>query len=388
MAVYDQPDSHGAHRHHPGLQAVQRKAVVPRRVVPDHMMQAPDARYAAPQAQYTQPEYAQPRQAQPQYAPHQAAHDPYGQPYQQGDAQGYVPTSVAPSPVYYLGAALSLGLIIGVGVWGYQIAMRDVNGIPVVAALDIPARVQPEDPGGRQAAHQGLAVNDVQANGEATATADRLILAPPPIDLIEGDGPVSDIIPAVARSIVPTNSANDLDSSIQLAVASAITQSDGTTYGETRDAQGNVITRIAPSVPGVSVSKVPLPRPQLDLGSYTRLADPTNATSTASNAGTAPTQVAAVSGVDVDPSAITVGTKLVQIGAFDSEDAARAEWDRLTSQFGGVFEGKQRLIQSAAHSGRSFYRLRVHGFDDTAQTGQFCSEMIARSVICIPVEIR
>jgi len=356
MAVYEQPDSAARFQHHTGLPGVQRKKIVPRRVVSQQAV----------------------------------SQDPNGQEYYD-DGQGYAPAaaSLGPSPVYYFGAILSLGLIAGIGTWGYQIAMRDVNGIPVVQALDFPARVQPENPGGRQAAHQGLAVNEVQATGEASAAADRLILAPPPIDLIAADEPVAVIIPAVARTIVPVTPEDDLNNNIQLAVASAVAQVNSAASQTLPDAETSTVQRIATSVPGVSRSKVPMTRPQLDLSSYDTLADrAAREAAAATTPNATPTRVAAVSSVDVDPASITVGTKLVQIGAFDSEATARSEWNRLTSQFSDVFEGKQRLIQSVTHSGRSFYRLRVHGFDDAAQTGQFCSELIARSVICIPVEIR
>ena len=54
------------------------------------------------------------------------------------------------------GAAVSLALIAGVGVWGYKILVRDVSGVPVVRAAEGPMRIQPEDPGGHQALNQGL----------------------------------------------------------------------------------------------------------------------------------------------------------------------------------------------------------------------------------------
>ena len=58
----------------------------------------------------------------------------------------------------WIGAALSLALLIGVCAWGYRLMVRDVSGVPVVQALAGPMRISPDDPGGRRAAHQGLAV--------------------------------------------------------------------------------------------------------------------------------------------------------------------------------------------------------------------------------------
>ena len=66
------------------------------------------------------------------------------------------------------GAVVSLALIAGIGVWGYELMMRDVNGIPVVRATGTEMRVRPEDPGGQLAEHQGLAVNEIAARGAAS----------------------------------------------------------------------------------------------------------------------------------------------------------------------------------------------------------------------------
>lgn len=71
----------------------------------------------------------------------------------------------------WAGAAVSLALIAGVGVWGYKLVMRDVTGIPVVQAMEGPMRIAPEDPGGTLADHQGLAVNDVAGHRACRAGA-------------------------------------------------------------------------------------------------------------------------------------------------------------------------------------------------------------------------
>ena len=34
------------------------------------------------------------------------------------------------------GAVVSLALLVGVGIWGYQLLVRDVSGVPVVRALN------------------------------------------------------------------------------------------------------------------------------------------------------------------------------------------------------------------------------------------------------------
>ena len=100
------------------------------------------------------------------------------------------------------GAAISVALILGLAVWGYQIAVRDARGVPVVQALEGPMRIAPEKPGGEQMAHQGLAVNNVAAEGEVAAPADRLTLAPRPVELTDGDQ--AGFAPIAPSAVVPT----------------------------------------------------------------------------------------------------------------------------------------------------------------------------------------
>src|SRR5690606_41908549 len=85
------------------------------------------------------------------------------------------------------GAATSALLIAGLCLWGYQLAVRDVTGVPVIRALAGPSRVAPEDPGGDLAQHRGMAVHTIASEGEAAAPADTLMLAPRQPDLRSGE---------------------------------------------------------------------------------------------------------------------------------------------------------------------------------------------------------
>ena len=81
--------------------------------------------------------------------------------------------------VVQLGGALtSLALVIGIGVWGYRLAVRDVTGVPVIRALPGRCAIAPEDPGGKIAEHQGLAVNAVAGDAPQPDMPEKVILAP------------------------------------------------------------------------------------------------------------------------------------------------------------------------------------------------------------------
>ena len=54
------------------------------------------------------------------------------------------------------GALGSVALVLSLGYWGWELAVRDVRGVPVVRALEGPMRTAPEEVGGRVIDHQGL----------------------------------------------------------------------------------------------------------------------------------------------------------------------------------------------------------------------------------------
>ena len=128
------------------------------------------------------------------------------------------------------------------------------------------------------------------------------------------------------------------------------------------------------SVRGVSISPLPRLRPVGDLQAEAIA----NSVSRATSGPIA----------EVDPASIPVGTRLVQFGAFDSPDAARAEWVKLDGQFTDFLTDKQRVVQRALSGGKTFYRLRAMGFEDINDARRFCSAMLAERQACIPVVTR
>ena len=320
------------------------------------------------------------------------------------------------------GAALSLGLLVGVGVWGYELAMRDVTGVPVVRALEGPMRVQPEDPGGMSAEHQGLAVNAVAAEGGAARPADTLTLAPQPTELAAEDSPADPTAaaavaaaPMPAPETAPEALAEASDLAVLAAlevddpVAAALALADAVSEGveplseaapesETVPAPTEAVAvapevtptpepetqsdRIAADVPGVKRSPRPLRRPaELAIAASVSV-------SARADASPATAAVAAPEVNEIDPTNLPVGTRLVQLGAFDSPEVARSEWTKLASRFDDYMGGKTRVIEEAQSGGKTFYRLRAHGFADLSDARRFCSALMAEKAACIPVVTR
>jgi hypothetical protein len=293
----------------------------------------------------------------------------------------------------WLGACVSLGLVIGVSVWAYDLIQRDVSGLPVVRAVEGPMRMAPEDPGGRQAHHQGLAVNDVAGSGAAAPTADSVRLAPPPLALTEDDKPMGDLRTAEAApapKIEPPMSDEARVAFRQGAVDALLAE----LTGQPLDADTAVVQRASLQIEaeevaidpadlkplfeaatgnGIARSLRPQSRP-VTLAAYTP---------TTTVAAPAPQAVR-----EVDASSLAPGTRLAQLGTYDSAESARADWARIAGRFEDYMTGKARVVQATTNGNRTFYRLRAAGFQTLDDARRFCSALMAEKADCITVTVR
>lgn len=309
--------------------------------------------------------------------------------------------------VQYAGAATSIALILGVVVWGYKLAVRDVSGVPVIRALEGPARIAPEDPGGDLARHVGLSVNEVAGTGLAAPAPERVVLAPDPERLSDDDGPMSALrpLPDVTRPArnaasdeavpasapvaeLPEGSAVALDAeavpdpaaeAAEADVVAGVAAAAATIPPAAKPAAAPTASEVIPAtVPGVTRSPRPMKRPAKDLVANAIVADASGNRPVAK-----PKPV-----TEVDPAKLAEGTRVVQIGAFDSPEIARKEWDRIAARFDPLLDGKQRIVQKATSGGRDFWRLRVAGFGNVDEARRFCAALVAEGANCIPTLAR
>jgi len=303
-----------------------------------------------------------------------------------------------------VGAVASLALVAGVGYWGYKLVMRDVSGVPVVRAVEGPMRIQPESPGGTPADHQGLAVNTVAAVGSAAPPADRLILAPRPVSLTDEDAPMGELKPTKAVHVVEEEITNQEAAELrQNAVDSLVAElGEETAQPEIVQPEGVQVASLvmpeeepaidpadwAAQLPDPEIMALPGVRRSLSPISRPARATPSGVSASANSQDAINAAVRAATGLDVDPDTLAVGTRLAQLGAFDSAEVAQSEWERLNNRFGEYLEGKQRVIQKASSGGRTFYRLRALGFEDLSDSRRFCAALVAQGADCIPVAVR
>ncbi|PZR00929.1 MAG: SPOR domain-containing protein [Cereibacter sphaeroides] len=306
--------------------------------------------------------------------------------------EGYASAPERGRMQFYLntaGAVTSIALVAGLAVWGYNLAVRDVSGIPVVRALEGPMRIAPQEPGGEIAANVGLSVNEVAAEGSVAPLPDQMVLAPRPVDLSADDQPVAmssleqagaevatlAALPAVEAPV----GADPLASSPPAAEVSSDAALESAVNDALSEALGDDATLVAAeSAPPGAIVRSPRPerRPEGDGSAEAEIVPVSVDATVIESAG------------EVDIASVAAGTRLVQLGAYDNETDARAEWAKLQAQFGDLIAPKALVLQQAESGGRSFVRLRAMGFEDEADARRFCSALLAENASCIPVAHR
>lgn len=290
------------------------------------------------------------------------------------------------------GAAVSLALIVGLGIWGYNLMARDVSGVPVIRDMSGAARSVPDNPGGQLAMHQGLSVNSVTADGSASAPADTLMLAPRPMALMDEDRPMGDTV-TIVSSYQPDNAYTQTPEPVSTPLAQQVIVSDPLELSGVETVAADASLAIVET--GVFArSPMPKARPAqvaaLTLPSANSVAALAQASVTDASLNDVAGDILAALGSEgeMPTSQVPVGAPLVQFGAFQNEDIARAEWDRLSSKFEALMDGKTRVIEKAESGGKTFYRLRALGFTDTADSNRFCAALTARNAACVPARQR
>jgi hypothetical protein len=254
----------------------------------------------------------------------------------------------------WLGALSSVALVAGLAVWVHDLATRDARTVPVVRALDGPARVAPDDPGGFEAAHQGLALNSVPEEAPAPPVGERIVLAPTPVGPAPEDIAPQDAAP-VARAADPADLLrNAIDGALSEVLGEQPTAGDAAAPG-------------AAASPALDVPR-PTPRP-----------DPDIVTRAAPDAG-----LPVLASFRVrDAATIPAGTGIAQLGRFPSRDAAFASWADLDARFGAYLAPHTPVVQEQTTDSGAFFRLQAQGFDDVAAARAFCAVLEANGDACV-----
>lgn len=318
-----------------------------------------------------------------------------------GDADRVIPESLRK----LTGAAMFLGLIAALGLWSYRLGTRDAAEVPIIKAMEGPARVQPEDPGGAQAAHQGFEVNEVLGGIPATMPETIPPARPEPKALAAEDAPQGELVlsaPAVlaARVLAETGDVPPADDTAapvpgkpELALLAEAGDEDVAALEPQTDAGTGADLRPRNRPAGLVVSHAkttPVASPGPAAVAKSRDVPP--AAVVAKAAADAPTpkppKVSAAAPAAREVSGLPSGSRLVQLGAYDSEGITRKAWAQLVAQNSDLLGSKSLYVERTTANARVFYRLRVAGFQSADQTRQLCEKLRSRGVACIPVTLK
>ena len=284
----------------------------------------------------------------------------------QGDSERFNPATYA----NIVGAVISLAVFVGIVTWGAKTVLRDSSGVPVVRALEGPARVAPEDPGGLLVAHQGLTVNEVAGSQITGAVDDPLQLAPRPINLQAEDQPIQPLVDreiataaAPAAVVLPEPEMDAAEALIidETAESLAAMLAAGTDMAPVKEPASAVIPVSAGGGPIQSL------RPRLrPFAVFTR-------------------QTPRVAPRNIPAAQIVRGAPMAQLGAFGSAAIAEQAWADLSERHGDYLVGKPHVILQAAVGGGTIYRLRVHGFENQEEARRLCTALNRQNAECYSV---
>lgn len=309
------------------------------------------------------------------------------------------------------GAVVFVGVIALMGLWAWRLGTRDASEVPIIRAMDGPSRLQPADPGGLQAAHQGLEVNAVL--GGAPESAAKVAAVPParpvPPPLADEDAPQGELVASAPQALTEkvlgqvsselaapeTDAAGEgaATAGVQPILPPDVTSEDDGMLGgadaaatETLSA-ADVRPRNRPA--GLQVARAATPS-EASVATAAPPAAPAGVTKAAPTPTPMPlpTRAPAKPVATSEVTSVQSGTRLVQLGAFDSEDITRKAWSALVAKNPDLLSSKSLYVERTTSNARVFYRLRVAGFQSADDTRRMCEALRSRGVACIPVTLQ
>jgi hypothetical protein len=256
----------------------------------------------------------------------------------------------------WLGAVLALLVIGGLVFWGYQLGQRDASAVPVIRAAQDPAKVQPDDPGGAEIAHQDITSYDA---GTGAPAPDEITFAPP------SERPAAE---DVAMGALPDGAEETAAQATGETAAEAGETSDETIDVATADDAG-----AGPEVPaGDATDQAPGASPVAPV----RPGDLSQRMAAARQAiSEEATLVARAAASRVQ----------IQLGAFPDKQLTRSEWARIYRANDDILAGRALVVQSTISGGRRFFRLRAGPFKDQIEARNVCRALQAREHDCLVV---
>jgi hypothetical protein len=291
--------------------------------------------------------------------------------------------------------AAGLGGLLVLGIGGWALVRHHSHGIPVFGPPPVAMKTHPVDPGGMQLDALGPIEDTDDQTGHPVPAPEK----PNPAALAAqyGGTPATPAAPAGANAgeagaspaagqTADTASATPATAPSGTAAGASAQEeeSDSTAPGAVEEGDSAAAVQGAAQGAGQAAShaaataSVSTPTTQPD-----KKADETPAQSAAAPAARQ-AEAALPAPVPV-PSAVkdSGGAYQVQLAALQSDAEARKEWSRLKTRYPTLFGTRTPSIVRTEQNSAVFYRLRVTGFDSSADAHAFCATARERGLACM-----
>lgn len=250
-----------------------------------------------------------------------------------------------------IGAAAGVALL--VCIVGYVVVAGSGSGsVPVVQAPATPVKEKPQNPG-------GLAIQTPTGALPTGGSGQSMSLAPAP------EMPDPSALAAEAHQEQPPSPPSSPASSATLG-SSALPASSAAAGAAGRNAS------TPPPAAAVSVPSVPEhAAPSQSRQTAIAVPPPSHETAKVHNLAQ-----------EYHPPASHAGPVKVQLAALDSKAAAERAWEHISRRMPGLFAGRHPIFVEAQVDGRTFWRVRLGGFDSTAAAKAFCENVHAHGGAC------
>ncbi|MBS1102691.1 SPOR domain-containing protein [Gluconobacter sp. Dm-62] len=297
-----------------------------------------------------------------------------------------------------VGGAVGIGVVLLLAVGGWSLTGGHHGGIPIIGPPPGPVKDRPADPGGMQIMSGDDGETDMTGNGEAhlapgpeqpdtkalarqygvppgTPAAETPATDAPKADAPAQGGATPDKAPASQAPAIPPEAAAPTDTG-QMSPGTAL---PATVPEKPQDqaAAPAEPPKAAPAKEAPKKEDAPVHHAARPVEKPLPAPGPNPDTVGAPKAAAPAVQKAERSGS---------GSHEVQLGAFDSEAAARKEWDSLRHQAPALFAGHTPLFEKTTRGDHTFVRLRIGGFEDLKAARAYCVKLHAQSVACTPAQ--
>ena len=273
--------------------------------------------------------------------------------------------------------ALAAVVCFGAVVWyayNWGTGQMTDEDLPVVRAEPIPEKVRPEQPGGMDVPHQGIAVLNHGNEGGNPQVVERLLPRPetpaPPEPLASEPQQTAQDDPQDSQSAQVPEAPPVADDS-----EADVTEAPAGESGEEAEA-----TRLAED----GIAK-PIPRPKDgaapdDDQIAALLNQPAHETANGKAAAPAPSPPAPAAR---QTAAVTTGDVVLQLSSVKSEAAAAVEWKRLKAAHPGQLGNLALALETAQVQGTTYYRVQTGPFANRGAAAEVCSQLKSRNQDCL-----